>query len=55
MANKDLFYLIKQSMLDSVVQVRRSLGRKSYASTRSKAVQQVKILELARQAKQVDK
>ncbi len=35
-------------MQDSAVQVKRSLGRKSYATTRSLAIQQVKMLEQAR-------
>ncbi len=35
-------------MVDSAVQVRRSLGRMSYATTRSQALEQVKMLEQAR-------
>ena len=37
--------LIKKSMQDSAVQVRRSLGRTSYATTHSEALQQAKMLE----------
>lgn len=36
-------------MHNSAIQVRRSLGRKPYATTRSHAIQQVKMLEQARQ------
>lgn len=43
---------IYQSMQDSARQVRRSLGRTSYATTREKALSQVAMLQEAKQAAQ---
>lgn len=48
MAKKTLLNSIKQSMQDSAVQVRRSLGRNSYAVTLNQALQQVQMLERAK-------
>ena len=42
-------------MQDSAVQVRRSLGRTSYATTHSQALQQAKMLEQAKLAQQIGK
>lgn len=55
MAKQILLSSIKKSMEDSAVQVRRSLGRASYATTRSQAFQQAKMLEQAKQAQQIGK
>ena len=44
---------IRQSMQDSVVQVRCSLGRTSYATTRKQALQQVQMLEQAKRSQLV--
>ena len=43
---------IYQSMQDSARQVRRSLGRTSYATTREQALKQVEMLEQAKQTAQ---
>ena len=43
---------IYQSMHDSARQVRRSLGRTSYATTREQALNQVEMLQQAKQAAQ---
>ena len=43
---------IYQSMQDSARQVRRSLGRTSYATTREEALKQVEMLQQAKQAAQ---
>ena len=43
---------IYQSMQDSARQVRRSLGRTSYATTREQALSQVAMLEQAKQEAQ---
>ena len=52
MEKKILLNSIRQSMQVSVVQVRSSLGRTSYATTRKKALQQVQMLEEAKQSQQ---
>ena len=43
---------IYQSMQDSAQQVRRSLGRTSYATTLEEALSQVEMLQQAKQAAQ---
>ena len=43
---------IYQSMQDSARQVRRSLGRTSFATTREQALNQVEMLQQAKQAAQ---
>ena len=43
-----LISLIKKSMQDSAVQVRRSLGRTSYATAHSQALHQDNMLEQAK-------
>lgn len=55
MTKQILISSIKKSMQDSVVQVRRSLGRTSYATTHSQAIQQAKMLEQAKQAQRIGK
>ena len=55
MAAKILINSIKQSMQDSAVQVRCSLGRTSYATTRKQALQQVQMLEEAKQSQRTGK
>ena len=50
MDKKILLNSIRQSMQVSVVQVRCSLGRTSCAVTRKQALEQVRMLEEARQA-----
>lgn len=55
MPKQILISLIKKSMQDSAVQVRRSLGRTSYATTYSQALQQAKMLEQAKQSQRIDK
>ena len=55
MEKQILLNSIKQSMQASVVQVRCSSGRTSYATTRKQALQQVQILEQAKQAQRIGK
>ena len=55
MAKQILINSIKKSMQDSAVQVRRSLGRTSYATTHSQALQQAQMLEQAKLAQQIGK
>lgn len=50
MEKQILLNSIKQSMQVSVVQVRCSSGRTSYATTRKQALQQVQMLEQAKQS-----
>ena len=52
---KILLNSIRQSMQVSVVQVRCSLGRTSYATTRKQALQQVQMLEEAKQSQRTGK
>ena len=46
---------IYRSMQDSAVQVRRSLGRTSCAVTREKALNQVAMLQKAKETQQIGK
>ena len=46
---------IKRSMQASAVQVRCSLGRISYATTREQALKQVQMLQQAKEALQIGK
>ncbi len=46
---------IYKSMQDSAVRVRCSLGRTSYATTREEALQQVAMLQYAKQTQQIGK
>lgn len=55
MTKQILISLIKKSMQDSAGQVRRSLGRTSYATTHSQALQQANMLEQAKQSQRIDK
>lgn len=55
MPKQILISLIKKSTQDSAVQVRRSLGRASYAITHSQALQQAKMLEQAKQSQRIGK
>ena len=52
MDEQTLIDLIYQSMEESARQVRRSLGRTSYATTREQALNQVEMLQQAKQAAQ---
>lgn len=52
MEQKTFLDSIYQSMQDSAQQVRRSLGRTSYATTREQALSQVEMLQQAKQAAQ---
>ena len=47
--------LISQSMQESALLVRSSLGRSSYVISRDKALQQVKMLEAVKRAQQIGK
>ena len=51
----DLNQFNQKSMQDSAVQVRRSLGRTSYATTHSEALQQAKMPEQAKQSQRIGK
>ena len=55
MENLTLHNLIRKSMQDSAVQVRCSLGRTSYATTREQALQQVAMLLNAKNSHQIGK
>ena len=55
MEEKILLDLINKSMRDSAQQVRRSLGRMSYATTREEALSQVAMLQKAKEARQIGK
>ena len=55
MEKQILLNSIRQSMQVSVVQVRCSLGRTSYATTRKQALQQVQMLEEAKQSQRTGK
>lgn len=55
MPKQVLISLIKKSVQDSAVQVRRSLGRTSYATTHSQALPQANMLEQAKQSQRIDK
>lgn len=55
MEKQTLFNSINRSMRVSAAQVRFSSGRKSYATTREKALKQVRMLEQAKQAHQTGK
>ena len=48
MEEQILLDLINKSMRDSVLQVRRSLGRMPYATTREDALKQVAMLQQAK-------
>lgn len=52
MEEQTLIDLIYHSMEESARQVRRSLGRTSYATTREQALNQVEMLQQAKQAAQ---
>ena len=55
MEEQILINLINQSMRDSALQVRRSLGRMPYAATREEALNQVAMLQKAKEAWQIGK
>lgn len=55
MERQTLINLINKSMQDSAVQVRCSLGRPSCATTRKQALEQVQMLEQAKQAHLIGK
>ena len=55
MEEQILLDLINKSMQDSALQVRRSLGRMSYAATREEALSQVAMLQKAKEAWQIGK
>ena len=55
MERQTLLNSLRQSMQASAVQVRCSLGRTSYATTRKQALQQVQMLEQAKQAQRIGK
>lgn len=55
MEKQTLLSSIKQSMRASAVQVRCSLGRPSCATTRKQALEQVQMLEQAKQAHLIGK
>jgi len=55
MEKQTLINLINKSMQDSAVQVRCSLGRTSCAVTRKQALEQVQMLEQAKQNFLVEK
>lgn len=55
MERQTLFNSINRSMRVSAAQVRLSSGRASYATTREKALKQVRMLEQAKQAYQTGK
>ena len=55
MEKQTLLNSINKSMQASAAQVRFSLGRTSYATTREKALRQVQMLEQAKQAHQTGK
>ena len=56
MEEQILLDLINKSMQDSALQVRRSLlGRMSYATTREEALNQVAMLQKAKEAWQIGK
>lgn len=55
MERQTLFNSINRSMRASAAQVRFSSGRTSYATTREKALKQVRMLEQAKQAHQTGK
>ena len=55
MEEQILLDLINKSMRDSALQVRRSLGRMSYATTREEALSQVAMLQKAKEAQQTGK
>lgn len=52
MGEKEFIDAIYKSMQDSARQVRRSLGRTSYATTREQALSQVEMLQQAKQTAQ---
>ena len=52
MAQETFLNLINQSMQESARLVRSSLGRSSYATTREKALQQVAMLQAAKDAQE---
>ena len=55
MGQKIFLDLIYQSMQDSALQVRRSLGRPSSRATRQQALRQVAMLKAAKEAHQTGK
>ena len=55
MEEQILLDLINKSMQDSALQVRCSLGRMSYATTREEALNQVAMLQKAKEARQIGK
>lgn len=55
MEEQILLDLINKSMRDSALQVRRSLGRMLYATTREEALSQVAMLQKAKEAQQTGK
>ncbi len=54
MENQILLNSIRKSMRDSAVQVRCSLGRTSYATTRELALRQVAMLLKAKESRQME-
>ena len=55
MEEQILIDLINKSMQDSVLQVRRSLGRMPYVATREQALNQIAMLQKAKEAQQTVK
>jgi len=55
MEEQILIDLINKSMQASALQIRRSLGRMPYAATREQALNQVQMLQRAKEAQQIGK